>query len=694
MVPKSLLLCLIAFWGLFLCTNIFVYAGWFGSWIAYPIFFSLVFVLFASWCCLFHQVYNSIRNSRCFFLHVALLSTLTALSVIAYSKWCLNPSENIFGAFDSGMYFATASHISTQDNQIMQANWPTQAPESLKEWWLGQNSSEAQRRSSPGPKYWNFIVGYFFLDQDARSGPIATPFPNGYPTLLASALTVSGPLLAFCLNTIIHLTTSALLGLLAIQYLKQTRAASAALLMLFFPLSVWSANHLYAEALLILAWFSSILAWSYRDKMPIIAGMLTGAGLGLGLLIKIDALLGALLLALLFFEFKKRTRFTLSALVSFLLCAGWAAYSNTSFTKNYAKDTIQALWETSPIAQYPEVAAVVSSFLLLVAFVVIRLKFTRKRLTINQAKRPLTNYRNAALTLLPWVLMTIFAYLYFIRPNPVCPDTFLFTGSGQVIRSYREETFFRLSWFFSPIVLWVGLLGTSLLVGRIKESWQVAFYCCGLFSLLFFSYDIRCNPYQPYCMRRLATYANPLLLLGIVSGLTSLFELKKIKPVSFLLTPLLIFVAAMFFTKGIRIHQVSEMEGLFDELSVLAQELPDDGVLLIPKRSKLSNFSAPLRFVFEKEIFNVNPDKRSKAYVDAMQSYLFTSTTPVYLLTTSPVDFLGLPIADDSEQITDGFLKIKYSPRSYDTPYYKEKEVKIHYYLFKLSARASRQETI
>ena len=317
MIPKVLLTCLLLFWSLFLCTNLLVYLGWFGSPIAYSTTFFLFLLLAASWSCLFLHIYKAIKLSRRFFSY-ALLSTATAaLSVFAYVKWCLNPSENILAAFDSGMYFATAAHISNEGSHIMQANWPSQAPESLKEWWLGQNPAEAQRRDGYPPEYWNFIVGYFFLDQSERSGAIAIPFPNGHPALLASALTVGGPYLAFHLNTIIHLTASTLFGLLAIQYLKKAHAALAALLMLFFPLSVWSANHLYAEPLLILAWLSSILAWSYRDKMPGIAGILTGAGPGLGLLIKIDALLGVLSLMLLLFELRKRTRFALSALASF-----------------------------------------------------------------------------------------------------------------------------------------------------------------------------------------------------------------------------------------------------------------------------------------------------------------------------------------------------------------------------------------
>ena len=328
-------------------------------------------------------------------------------------------------------------------------------------------------------------------------------------------------------------------------------------------------------------------------------------------------------------------------------------------------------------------AALVLLCVLPVAFFLIRQSMSR-RLAANQENHLLTNYRNAALKLFPWLLMTIFAYLYFIRPNPIYPDSFIFSGSGEMMRSYREKTFFRFSWFFSPVALWVGLLGVSLLAARLKESWQIAFYCCGLFSLLFFSYDIRCDPYQPYCMRRFATYTNPLLLLGIVAGLTYLFELKKMKAAVFWLTPLLILTATIFCIKGARIQQTAEMEGFFDELSVLAQELPDDGILLVPKRSQLSHFSAPLRFVFGKQVFNVAADKRSETYVSAMQSYLSTSHKPVYLLTTSPVDFLGLPMTN-RKQITEGFFMLKYAPRNYETSDYAEKEIKIHYYVFGIS---------
>ena len=671
-----------------MCTNLFVHFGRFGSPIAYPTFSFLVLLLATSWSCLLLHVYNAIKLSKHFFLYALLLTAIATLSVFAYVKWCLNPSENILAAFDSGMYFSTAAHISNEGSHIMQANWPSQAPELLKEWWLGQNPAEAQRRDGAHPKYWNFIVGYFFLDQSERSGAIAIPFPNGHPTLLASALTVGGPYLAFHLNTIIHLTASALFGLLAIQYLKKAHAAFAALLMLFFPLSVWSANHLYAEPLLILAWLSSILAWSYRDEMPRVAGILTGAGPGLGLLIKIDALLGVLSLMLLLFEFRKRTRFAVSASASFLTCALWAAYSHTSFTGNYAKDTLLALWETSPIAQNFLAVVAVSLCALLLFLILLYKKSENSYLAKNQAKQLITNHSEIAFKLLPWILMVIFAYLYFIRPNPTSPDTFVFAGSGKEIRSYREETFLRLSWFFSPIVLWIGLIGSSLMILRIKKSWQVALYGCGLFSLLFFAYDIRCNPYQPYCMRRLATYTNPLLLLGVISGLISLFELKKMKIVSFLLTPLLILIVATLLVKGIRIHKISEMENLYSEVSTLAQKLPDDGILLIPKRSFLSNFSALLRFAFGKEVFNVESNKYSKDYVRGMQSYLSASQKPVYLLSTSRVDCLGLP-EKNQELITDDFLNAKHTIRNYESPYCIEKEKKVHYYLFELPTFAS-----
>jgi hypothetical protein len=682
MIPKFLLLCLVVFWGLFLCTNISVHAGLFGSWIAYPFFISLAVILIVVWQHLFRLICDLFKHFRYFKLNVFLLLLLATLSILAYGKWCFKPSENIMATVDSGMYFSAACSIANNSSYTMEVEWPAQAPESLKKWLLGQNYSEAQRRNLPGPKYWNFITGYFFIDQNARSGAVAIPFPNGYPTLLASTLKTGGPNLAFCLNTILHWATSALFGLLAFQYLKHPGAAFAVFLMLFFPLSVWSANHLYAEPLLSLAWLSSILAWSYRDKVPIMAGILTSTGPGLGLLIKIDALLGVIALILLLFEFRKRAQFTLSASVSFLLCAGWAAYSNASFARNYIKDTLYALWETSPIAQYPVMAAL-ASMLALFILILISIKSGNTQLAKSSHEKSLKTYSYAALKLTPWALVAIFIYLYFVRPDPICSDTFVFTGNDQVMRSYREETFFRFSWFFSPVLFWIGLLGTAFLSMRIKESWQIAFYSCGLFSLLFFSYDVRCDPYQPYCMRRFATYTNPLLLLGIVSGLTVLFELKKTKAMSFLLVPSLLLATAIFLIKDTRIYKVTEMEGFFEELSTLAQKLPDDGILFIPLRSQLSHFSAPLRFVFEKEVFNVNPDKRSEDYVNAMQTYLSTSHNPVYLLTTSPVDFLGFPV-NNAELRTDSIFKTQYLLRNYKTPSQQEKDANIHYYLFKL----------
>ena len=681
MVPKTLLTGLIVFWISFLLATISTHLGCFGSWIAYPLFFLLITIAVKAWFCLIRLICNFAEKTNRFRYYAFSLLTLTFLSVAGYVQWHFKPSQNITATVDSGMYFATAHTISSHGSYKMQVEWPSETPESLKNWWLGQNNSEAQRRIHPGPKYWNFMVGYFFLDQDKRSGSVANPFPQGYPTLLASALKVGGPPLAFGLNTIIHLVSSALLGLLAVQFTQRKEAGIVAFLMLFFPLSVWSANHLYAEGLLVFAWLSSVLAWSYRKKIPTVSGLLLGVSLGLSLLIKIDALLGMLSFTLILLDYRKHRKFVLIALTSFLLCAGWSMIGNTAFAVNYIKDTLYALWETAPSTRYPQTAIIGLLLIFIFVWIAVRQRFAHSRWIPNLSDRPPARFLRQ---LLPWLLITVFVYLYFIRPDPMHPDTFLFPGTGKEIRSYREETFFRLSWFFSPALLWLSLAGISFMVWRINTSWQIAFYICGLLSLLFFAYDIRCDPYQPYCMRRFATYTNPFLLIGIASGLIALFELKKLKAISSLLVPLFILSAVIFFVKGAQIQKVSEMEGLFDEISALAKELPDDGIILIPKRSRLSHFSAPLRFIFEKEIFNVRTQKRSNDYVETMQSYLSQSKRPIYLLTTSPVDFLGFP-ANDSILLDDGCFQIRYRPKNYDSPHSEEKEIEVRYYLFQIS---------
>ena len=118
---------------------------------------------------------------------------------------------------------------------------------------------------------------------------------------------------------------------------------------------------------------------------------------------------------------------------------------------------------------------------------------------------------------LPWAgaALTLLAsgYAYFVRPKVgVEYDRFFFWPAGAFIRSYREDTFVRLGWYWQPWGLAWATAGVAALAFQLRAAWQKTFWLLGAGALCVLCYDLRNNPVQPYAMRRLVPAASPLLI--------------------------------------------------------------------------------------------------------------------------------------------------------------------------------------
>jgi hypothetical protein len=256
------------------------------------------------------------------------------------------------------------------------------------------------------------------------------------------------------------------------------------------------------------------------------------------------------------------------------------------------------------------------------------------------------------------MILALAAYAYWIRPNPAGAraDTFFFWPINGFLRSYREETFFRLGWYWQHLGLALAVCGLALLAVRLRRPWQKAFFWVGLTALFILCYDLRNNPLQPYAMRRLIPAALPCLILGAAAFLPICSEVllrsnqragwnsigqKLIAGVASLGTGVLLFgflrVNADLNTEP----EKGNFAGLVAQTSGLARQLPARSILLIRSNAPLAALATPLQIIDGVDAILIRPASHSQAYQDE-----FLRAWRKWTREGHPVMSLS-PIADD-----------------------------------------------
>jgi len=253
------------------------------------------------------------------------------------------------------------------------------------------------------------------------------------------------------------------------------------------------------------------------------------------------------------------------------------------------------------------------------------------------------------------MILTVAAYAYWIRPNPAetRADRFFFWPINALLRSYREETFFRLGWYWQRLGLATAVIGLALLVFRLRSPWQKTFFWVGLISLLTLSYDLRNNPLQPYAMRRLIPTALPCLILGAAASLPVCSEAllrwhqrpgwnyvgqKLTASVALLGTTLLLF-------GFLRVNSALNTEpkdgnfaGLPAQTSGLAQRLPARSILLIRGNAPFAALATPLQIIDGVDTILIRPASHSQAYQDAfLRTWRNWTREGYHVMSLSPI---------------------------------------------------------
>jgi len=563
---------------------------------------------------------------------------LIPASVIVFLGRWVHSTEDSLGGNDEGIYALTAVNLTRTGSCYFYPSLLADLPPILRPWVVKQEPAMANRTAKLPPLHPRYHACLLVTDE-ARS-QVAAQFPPGFPVLLGTAYANGGYTARSAVNVLLVLASAFLAGLLMAQWQSSVAGVTTFLCFLWFPLEIWVGNSLFSEPLLQFLWLLHLFAWIDREKTPIAAGILAGLTAGLASAVKIDALPVEVVLLAAALLCQSPRMFKVAFLASFLPSAAISGLLGWQYNRPYWQDTLQALIETN------HMAAVVAAFLACAGLAT--LVFARRYLHRHPAAVEIygPRVRHGFLFALTGAGIILAAYAWFIRPNPGQPDSFYYWPAKGVIRSFREETFARLAWYWQPWGLAIAVTSSIALFWRAKTVWQWLLLAVGAVFLVSFCYDLRNNPIQPYAMRRFMPYAMPFLLMGCGWGVSGVFMTRS-NPVFARVTTVLLASSVLsgFWFVNERMNSVSEYSGLRSSLSALAARIPADAVLLTPEQSPLSHLASPLEFVYERPCLRLNVDARSPSFVSALTQAMTqwqNSGRRIYLLSGRSDDTLTL----------------------------------------------------
>ncbi len=551
------------------------------------------------------------------------------VTAIYGTRW-LHPTENITGANDEGIYVATAVNLSRNGSYWLQASALSDLPPSFRPWIIKSDPAMANRTLRPPARFPRYHTCLFL--SDAQTDRLASQFPAGFPTLLASLHSLFGLRSLHAANPFLLVFAATLITWITTLWLGRFAGILAYAIALWLPLDVWIGNSLYAEPLLGCLWLLTVIGFAYRGEFPITSGLLVGVSAGLSLSVKIDALpVFIIVFVVLLVLALSHRRFAFVALGSFVAAGVASIVSWLTFDPGYGRTTLASLLETNRGPLFAATAIVIAT-----ALVWRKLK----RWWTTPDFRTVQRY---VLVAGACTALCLAAYAYFVRPNPVTPDHFYYWPQGGDIRSFREETFVRLGWYWTRGGLALATIGACLCLTQLRFTWQLLLAATAALFLVSFCYDLRNNPIQPYGMRRLLPYGMPMLVIGATAAAPLLLRRRPSLARAAAAIIALVLLSAFFATNE-RMNRRVEYPGLEKQLAELSTRLPQNCVVLTRELGPFSRLATPLEFIFQRPCVLVRTSRSSWFQGGAEQAIRQwqKSGRSVFLLVNRPDDVLEL----------------------------------------------------
>ncbi|MCB8984069.1 MAG: hypothetical protein H6659_09600 [Ardenticatenaceae bacterium] len=502
------------------------------------------------------------------------------------------PHEFIIGGADAGVYVNLAAEIAQNGRVLIDDSTFNQLDPALYPALLRANPV------NPIADYYLFPAFYVA----SQEGPTIMPqFYHLHPVWQAAAYGLGGVWAALLLTGLWTLLGSLAVYLTVRQFAGWEAAALALAGLSLNGVQQWFARYPTTEPLTqYLLWTGlwSLALWlSGRGPRPLWA-LLAGLTLGELFLVRIDFYFIWLIVGLLF----------LWQLGSGELRRD-AAWFYTPLALLTAHSFLHGLTQSRPyfyeifgyglrlLARYwllPVTAVLVALVILFI--------FVRYRGRLAQLGR----YRRHVLLVGVVLVLLLGVYGWFIRPGTGAASAWNdWYSTGQIPRP-DHENLLRLGWYLSPLGVWLGILGTCLLIWRADRRNAVMIGVGLLFSLLYL-WRIQTNPHHIYTMRRYVPVTLPFFIVAAAALIVWLAVWRK--PLSLVLGGLLALAwlgGLGWLARGF-VTQV-DYAGLIDQVAALSEQIGPDAVLIFNDPAPVGQgdfIGTPLEYLYGEHVFTV-----------------------------------------------------------------------------------------
>lgn len=520
-----------------------------------------------------------------------------------------HPSQYIVGGRDPGAYVAAMATIARTGGIAFTDPLVLAVPEDDAELFF-RHPDRNQAFS------WARFMG-FNLERP-QTGRVFPEFFHLFPSFgayLFSALGVKGALATPCVFGV--------LGTLAVFFasrrlLGDAPALLGTLLLATNVVQVWFAHAPVSETVSQFLYFLALLALArFEETESSIFAGLASAALGLGLLVRIDALLVLLPIGLYvghrLARRDLRLRPLLALLLPFALLAGHASLHALFFARKYLLQVLTRRYWTFSAAAWLSLGLLAAAALWLV--------LRKGPVLARLAERHEARLRHAAVAL----ILLLAAYAYFLRPSLSAwaggdgnerelaladPGLLLALGFRR-LAAHDAGAFYRMSWFVTPLGLGLGVIGLVVLVLEGKRRHLFPGLLLAAFAGFYF-YKIRIWSDYYFALRRFMPVVVPFVMLLAAYALVRLAGRNRRARV--VAGALALGLFAWFAPATYRIARFTDWMGSVDFVNGLARHFSSEDAVLFEQPKSIHLLSLPLwavngANVLEFARFDPDPEK-------------------------------------------------------------------------------------
>ena len=506
--------------------------------------------------------------------------------------------EWILGALDPGSYVNAGAAIAKSGALVQRSQLLTSLSPDLREALFPFPASRL-----PG---FYLTVGRFsgpFLQSIVASTDQVVPhgFPL-YPVVLSLGYAIGGIRAELLVTPLLALLGMVTFFLLARRLFGSFVASLASVFLVLGPAEIWFARFPDAEIIAQVLLLGGLLAFAAMAEKPSWElGIVAGVALGAVHLEKIEELPLPFILAgflgyrLLQGQLDRRWLgfvatylfLTIQAVVQAYYIATW--YTVTTFDKSIPPRTAELIAVAIGAATVGTVALFVRSPLR-----------TWVRGLINNPR--CDRFVGIAA---PAAIAVLALYAYYVRPLQVATIDAATANIGQLAATNDAQSFVRLGWYITPLGVLLGTLGWILIAREERRARTMLPLLVIAAETVLYLTHMYITPVHFWAARRWIPLVIPGFALAAAYFVNYLFNLRRrpfdaIVPASLAL----ILVVGLIGSSRPLLGYV-EYRGAINQLQALANQFPENAVVLFPDGDAGQRFSVPLEYIYDRTSIDV-----------------------------------------------------------------------------------------